>query len=339
MGLYAKVGRASAVVLLVALPAGLQAAAPARPVLDQALVERWMGTLSNWGRWGKDDELGTLNLITQAKRRSAMALARKGIVVSMERTVVLTAPEPDEAKGVPTGHGFYSIHFRTFDASDPRHNGGFSSDVQSYAPHGVGTHVDALCHDSDGHGRLYNGRDLKQTVKPDTGCAKTGITVWKQGVVTRGVLVDITRLKGYARPPGSPVLVEDIEAWERQTGLKISAGDALFAYNPGPVRNGRPSSGGFDLTVLPLMKARGVAITGGFAQTPGSPLGGQVPGMMSADHRLALAAMGMPLLDGADLGPVAEAAAKEGRWEFLLTIAPVAVPGATGQMVNPLAMF
>ena len=87
------------------------------------------------------------------------------------------------------------------------------------------------------------------------------------------------------------------------------------------------------------MKARGVALTGDFATTPGARLGGQVPGMQSADHRLALVALGMPLLDGPELKPLAEAAARENRWEFLFVMAPVPVPGGTGQIVNPLAMF
>jgi len=307
---------------------------------DQALVERWMTDLSNWGRWGEDDELGTLNLITPEKRRQAMALARSGVVVSMEQKVVLIPPPPQQVDDTPLAITFYDVHFKTMGAGDQPELAGWTSEVQRYHPHGYGTHVDALCHTSDGKGRLYNGFLLDEWVTPETGCGKAGLGSWTEGIVTRGILVDMTRLKdARGREPGSPVTVEDIEAWEEQVGVNVSPGDALFVYDPGPVRNGRPTLGGWDLSVLPWMKARGVALTGGFATTPGARLGGQVPGMQSADHRLALVALGMPLLDGPELEPLADAAARENRWEFLFVMAPVPVPGGTGQIVNPLAMF
>jgi Putative cyclase len=337
--------RASRIAAVLVCLIGVSMAATAlaqeqRPTYDQALVDRWMTELSNWGRWGKDDERGTLNLITPEKRQQAMALARKGVVVSMEQKVVLIPPPPQQVDDTPLAITFYDVHFKTMGPGDQPELAGWTSEVQRYHPHGYGTHVDALCHTSDGKGRLYNGFLLEEWVTPKTGCGKAGLGVWTEGIVTRGILVDMTRLKSARRrEPGSPVMVEDIEAWEKQVGVKVSPGDALFVYDPGPVRNGRPTLGGWDLTVLPWMKARGVALTGNFATTPGARLGGQVPGMQSADHRIALVALGMPLLDGPELKPLAEVAARENRWEFLFVMAPVPVPGGTGQIVNPLAMF
>ena len=291
---------------------------------NKAQVDRWMTDLSNWGRWGKDDQLGALNFITPDKKREAMALAKQGIVVSLEQPIKVV-PKPDETKadGKPHGISFYEIRFKTFPADDPRGNPGFTSDVQEYHVHGGMTHLDALCHDSS-EGKLYNGYALKETVSETTGCTKLGLDNLKEGIVTRGVLVDMSRLKrSTPREPGGRVYVQDLEAWEKQTGITVSPGDALFVYNDG--RNG-----GFDISVAPWMKARGVAVTSGVRA---------VADDNHADHRLVLVALGTYLLDGVDLKTLAETAARLNRWTFMLVVAPLRAPGSSGSLVNPLAMF
>ena len=144
----------------------------------------------------------------------------------------------------------------------------------------------------------------------------------------------MTRLKSAApRAPGSPVYPEDIEAWEKQAGLKVSSGDALFVYNtPAPGRSGAGPgvNGGFDLSVVPWLKTRGVAVTSGVRA---------IAEDNHADHKLVLATLGVYLLDGVQLDRLAETAARLNRWEFLLVVAPPQVPGSTGAIVNPLAMF
>ncbi len=301
-----------------------------RAPVTKAQADRWMTELSNWGRWGKDDQLGSLNLITPQKRRDAMALARTGTVVSLERPVVLT-PMPAETKadGKPHGIYFYEIRFKTFPADDPQGNPGFSSDVQAFHVHGPMTHLDGLCHESDGT-RLYNGYGLAETVREDVGCTKLGVDNLKEGIVTRGVLVDMTRIAG--RRPGAPVGPDDVEAWEKATGLRIASGDAVFAYNPAAARAGAPAGpgGGFDLAVLPLFKDRGVAVVNGIRP---------IPDDRHADHRIPIVAMGVHLLDGVVLDDLAVTARRLNRWEFLLVVAPLRVPGSTGSPVNPLAMF
>lgn len=307
-------------------------AAGERPPVTKAQGERWDAELSNWGRWGKDDQLGALNLITPQKRQQAMALAKTGTVVSLERPVVLSPkPEVSKADGKPHGVTFYEIRFKTFPADDPQGNPGFSSDIQEFHVHGGMTHLDALCHDSNGKGQLYNGYPLAETVNETTGCTKLGLDHVKEGIVTRGVLLDMTRLKG-ARQPGARAYPEDIEAWEEQTGVKVSPGDALFVYNPAPPagRGAAGANGGFDLSVLPWFKARGVAVTSNIRP---------IPEDRHADHRIVLSAMGVYLLDGVVLDQLAETAARLNRWEFMLVVAPLRVPGSTGSPVNPLAMF
>jgi hypothetical protein len=314
---------------------GAQSPAPAnsaRPATTQAQVDRWQTELSNWGRWGKDDTLGSANLITPAKRQQAMALAKTGAVVSLERRVVLS-PKPEESKADDKPHGisFYKIRFQTFPPGNPRGIAGYTSDLQEFHVHGGMTHLDAFCHKS-ADGKLYNGFPLAETVSQETGCTKLGLDGLPDGLVTRGVLVDMTRVKGVSREPGGRVYQRDIEAWEKQTGITVSPGDAVFVYNPsnetgpdGPRRNGE-----FDISVLPWMKARGVAMTSAV---------GDIPGDQHADHRLLLVAMGVYLLDGPRLDRLAQTAARLNRWEFLLVVAPLQVPGSTGSPVNPLAMF
>jgi hypothetical protein len=308
---------------------------------DQAFFDRNMKALSNWGRWGKDDQLGTLNYITPTKRLQAFALARKGIVVSMQGPIVpIPAPPEQAGTNIPQGVSTYEIRFRTIPPGDPHHNDGFDGEFERYNPHGNFTHLDALCHDSDGKGHLYNGYDLASSVSETTGCRKEGLGALPQGaIITRGVLIDMTRLKA-SHTAGAPVTVKDIEAWEKQAKVHVSPGDALFVYNPGPsIANGQPRRGGFDLSVLPWMRARGVALTSGFYSGSIPGWGGQVPGVFSADHRLTLSEMGLPLLDSPNLKPVSDEAARQNRWEFLLIVAPAAMPGSTGALVNPLAIF
>ena len=315
------------VVLALTTAAAALAQQASHTPVNKAQVDRWMTELSNWGRWGKDDQLGALNYITPAKRREAMALAKDGIVVSLEQPLKVV-PKPDETKadGKPHGIAFYEIRFKTFPADDPRGNPGFTSDVQEYHVHGGMTHLDALCHDSS-DGKLYNGYVLKDVVNENTGCTKLGLDNVKEGIVTRGVLVDMSRLqrttRATPREPGNRVYVEDLEAWEKQTGIKVSPGDALFVYNEG--RNG-----GFDISVAPWLKARGVAVTSGVRA---------VADDNHADHRLVLVALGTYLLDGVDLKQLADTAARLNRWTFMLVVAPLRAPGSSGSLVNPLAMF
>jgi hypothetical protein len=290
-------------------------------------VAEWMNSISTWGKWGKDDQLGALNYITPATRKAAAALVRTGDVVSLERPIVLEQRHAEIARdGKPNGLPFYEMTFRTFPKADPRGNEDFTSDVQSFAPHGaLLTHLDALCHYSNGKGQLYNGYPLTATVSQETGCTRLGLDTLKEGIVTRGVLVDMTKLKARRSSPAR-VFAEDIEAFEKQSGIRIGAGDALFVYDPQPAG----SRGGIDVSVVPWMKERGVALTSGIARVPDDPHG---------DHRLPLVAAGIFLLDSPDLATLAATAARLNRWEFMLILAPPRAPGASGYPVNPLAMF
>ena len=293
--------------------------------VTKADIDRWMTEFSNWGRWGQDDQLGTLNLITPAKRRQAAALVKEGYSISMAHNV-LTQKALDNEN--PFSHTMLPPA------------GVFHMDNYSVSFHGMGqTHLDALCHVSY-QDKLFGGVSLDQITSD--GCQKDSVIVIKTGILTRGVIIDIARLKGVDYlPPGTPIYPEDLDAWEKQTGVKVSAGDAVF------IRTGRwamreakgpgESFAGLYASCARWLYDRGVAVLGGDADPEVIP--SQVEGVGAPIHMMALVAMGLPLFDECDLEELARQAAKRKSWTFLFTAAPLAVPGGTGSPINPIATF
>ncbi|MCH7817349.1 MAG: cyclase family protein, partial [Proteobacteria bacterium] len=178
------------------------------------MVETWMTELSNWGRWGEDDQLGALNLITPEKRIAAARLVQTGISVSLAHNYsVASSPNSPPA---------FDHQMTILDSP-----GEYVMDRISFSYHGgLHSHMDSLCHVLH-KGQMYNG--FSRDDVDDSGCQKLAITDVKQGIMTRGILMDIARLKGvdYLQP-GTPIYVEDLEAWEAQTGLTVEAGDVIF---------------------------------------------------------------------------------------------------------------
>ncbi|MBI1872708.1 MAG: cyclase family protein [Acidobacteria bacterium] len=299
---------------------------PASMTRDQ--VTRWMKELSNWGRWGKDDQLGTLNLVTPEKRRQALRLVRDGVSVSLAHTLekekLPDNPRPLEQQ-------------MTLDA------GGHALDLLTIWYHGSTiTHLDALCHYSF-EGVLYNGLS-KQRIT-ESGCGVLGIERMKNGWIMRGVLVDIPRLKGLPfLEPGTPVYPSDLEAWEKYAGIKIGSGDAVFLRTgrwarraaQGPWNIGA-NAAGYHASVMPWLRQRDVALLGNDGVQDVQPSG--VEGVTRPVHQLAIVALGLPLIDVMALEAAADEAARRHRWEFLVTMAPVPVPGGTGFPINPVATF
>ena len=311
---------------------GTQAPAPTPSVnrVTEAQLDTWMQELSNWGRWGKDDVLGALNTIMPEKRRQAAALVRTGETVSLSHDLVVGGVETE-----------YRIPFLLGMRSIPERQ--VVRDRQDIDPHGNGggSHIDALCHMAY-KGKFYNGVPF-ESVTAEEGC-KLGIHNLKDGVVTRGVLIDIPRLRNLPYlEAGTHVYREDIEAWEKQAGVKVGPGDALL------LRVGRPPTGtrggrGYDASFLPFLKDRDVAIMGGDAADvgviPGCTNEGPVTTMCwQPIHKFVLVARGMHLFDGLDMEALATTAARLKRWEFMFVAAPIRVPGGSGAPVNPIAIF
>lgn len=189
-----------------------------RPLLTKAEFERWKTEYSNWGRWGKDDEFGALNLVTPAKRKRAAALVKNGVSVSMASDV---DTEKSADNTAPYEHTMIQL--------SPINAG----ERLSVAYHGYShTHLDALAHRFF-NGKMWNGFS-RDEVTSEAGAKKGSIYTVHNGVFTRGILVDVPRLKGVPYlEPGARIYVADLEAWEKKAGVKVSAGDALF------VRTGR----------------------------------------------------------------------------------------------------
>src|SRR6202011_724360 len=197
---------------------------------------------------------------------------------------------------------------------------------------GTFTHFDALCHVAY-KGKLYNGFDFQETVTKD-GCSRMGVTALKDGLVTRGILLDIPRLKGLPYlEPGTHVYRGDIEAWEKAAGVTIGSGDAILLRTGRWARRaklGAAGSSGYDASFLPLLQDRDVALLGAdSAQEAGSIPGVTLPngGFYPVIHRFAIVARGMNLLDNLDLETLAETAGRLKRWDFMLVVTPARVSG------------
>lgn len=285
--------------------------------------------LSNWGRWGPDDQLGALNLITPEVTAAATATVRTGRTVSCARPLP-TRPGPDNLSPV--------VHHMTGTATE-----GYGADYFAMAPHGYATtHIDALCHIFH-EGRIYNGFSA-ETVTAH-GASKLGIHHLRSGVVTRGVLIDVPAVRGVeALEPGEPVFPEDLEAAENAAGVQVQRGDALL------VRTGRwrwreshgpwaPNEGmaGLDASCLSWMHEREIAVLASDGVSDVMP--SRVANVPMPIHTLALVAMGIHLLDNLDLDELSTACVAEGRWSFLLVVAPLILNRGTASPVNPIAVL
>lgn len=316
---------------------GAPAQAPDVPIISQGPsaarfprneqeFDQLFNQVKNWGRWGKDDQLGAANLITEAKRRQAAALVKRGIVVGLAHSP-MTEPAPDNPR--PFEHTM---------------NPGLSTDTYKVSYHGYAhSHIDALCHILY-KDQTYNGHPRAE-VNTEKGCTKLGIDNLRNGVVTRGVLFDIPRLENVPfLELGEPVFTEDLEAWEKRAGFKVAPGDAIFLRTGRWARRARLgpwaitlNAPGYHASVAPWLKERGVSFLGSDNAQDVRP--SLVEGVALPVHVLAITAMGIDILDNQDLEALAETAAKLNRWEFLLSIGPVPVTGGTGFPVNALAIF
>lgn len=295
-------------------------------------IDRWMTELSNWGRWGKDDQLGALNLITPEKRKSAAALVRLGTAVSLARETnkenAADNPSPYDHNMVMTGSG---------------NPGPWIVDSIGVLYHGYQhTHMDSLCH-MFYRGKMYNGFPAEEVTKQ--GAGKLGIQNLKQGIMTRGILIDIPRLKGVPYlEPGTAVYAEDLDAWEKKTGIRIGSGDVIF------LRTGRwtrreakgawdPDKGaaGLHASTAQWIRQRDVAMIGSDAGSDVLPSG--IDGVTHPVHQLMLVAMGVHIFDNCDLEELGRTCEKLKRWDFLLTASPIPVTGGTGSPLNPVAVF
>jgi hypothetical protein len=301
-------------------------------------LSRWESELSNWGRWGPDDQRGTLNLITPAMTRRAAGLVRDGVSVALSHFV--TEEEAiDSQTFAPTEHWMTRVDPTTGEVL-------FALDAMSYSMHdGQLSHMDALCHyrtERDGEYVIFNGYPQNLDIE---GCKDLAIDRMGPGYVTRGVLVDIPLLRGVDwLEPSTPIFVADLEAWEEFAGVTVEPGDVLLVRTgrwakraqQGPWNYARGGAG-LHASVLPWLKERGVAMLVGDAVNDVQPSG--VEGIRRPVHQMTQVFIGLPLVDNGYLEDVAREAAQRQRWEFMVSWQIPAVPGGTAGPFHGLATF
>jgi kynurenine formamidase len=284
--------------------------------VTKAQFDEWMTKLSNWGRWGKDDERGALNLITPETRRRAATLVRTGTTVSLSRQI------PAEAPGTPGQPR--PINQNGSGANTFLISGDYLFERQEIEYHGGRlSHFDALCHVSY-NGKLYNGLNFKEVVT-ERGCSKLSVNSAREGIVTRGVLLDLP----------ARVRRQDVEDWEKKTGVKIGPGDALLLRSHRPGDKPAFGAAGYDPSLIPFLKERDIALLG----NDSAQEGGTIDGVAIPIHTFTIVALGLNLLDNLALDEVAATADKLKRWEFMLVVAPLRMENGAGSPVNVIATF
>jgi kynurenine formamidase len=296
---------------------------------DDAALERALPAMSNWGRWGPDDQLGTLNFITAQTRLAAAALIRTGRVVPLGREFSPSTPELRE----------FSYTMRSYDDPLPEEAGSF--DIVGMTCHGFAvTHVDALCHVYTPAGKygMYNGFPVSDVT--DAGTSKLGIEhVAATGIVGRGVLLDVAEVRGGPLPLSTAIMPEDLNAACALHGVTVGEGDIVFVRTGAGPRNTYRGASGLHASCLPWLRDRSVAVLSSDSDSDVHPAAPGFENWPEPIHMVGIPYMGLTLLDQAELDAVAIACAEEGRWEFFLTAAPWRMKGATGSVVTPLAMF
>ena len=306
-------------------------------------VTGYLRSLSNWGRWGSSDQLGTINLITPAKRIAAAGLVRDGVSVTCARPIVtdITADTTFQPLRfmVDSGEGR--------DTASPERNleRRGASEFIGMVFHGYTiTHVDTPAH-YFWEGKLYNGRSCTLVTSRE-GATVESVDLLHDGVVSRGVLLDVARTRSIPwMQPGEGVMPADLEAAERAAGVRVESGDILLVRTgyyarrlaEGPVHPLRAGSPALHVACCPWLRERGVAMIGTDTHNDISPP--PYPAMGNSFHVVSLVAMGLWLIDNANLEDLARACGEHGRWEFLLTVAPLRLRNVTGSPVNPIAVF
>ncbi len=308
--------------------------------LDDASVRAVYNDVSNWGRWGSDDQLGTLNFIGTEQRRAAAGLVREGIAIGCARPVD-TVPSP--MNNVPAQH--YMVA-----AGDlaPARGAGVAYDQIGIFPHGQAqSHLDALCHISDGQ-RLFNGRPA--SLVTSAGAKVLDISVVGDGIVSRGVLLDIAAARDVPfLEPDAPVRPSDLDRSESLAGIRVGKGDVVI-YRTGRherreakggqcerLADGRGSLPGLYPDCLQWLHERRVALIA-------SDCAHDVLPSPFVEERFPIHVgsevyMGLLLLHNLELDVLKAACEARGRFQFFFCVAPLRIPGATASPVNPIAMF
>jgi kynurenine formamidase len=310
------------------------------PAEDEVLG--YFEKLSNWGRWGPDDELGTPNLITPDKTKRALATVEEGVSVSLARDILWESapdvPNPPVHYMLESGEGWASGQ-----KVSSRPNAA-AIDYIGMVFHGLAvTHVDSLAH-FFWEGKTYNGKPA-HLVSTSLGATVCSVAAASNGFISRGVLVDVPMIRGIDWVErGEGVMPADILAAEERCGFKVEEGDILLVRTgqlrrrevegPAPLSAGSTAC---QAACLPLFHERGIAVLG--SDTGNDIRPSHYSKVTQPIHQVGITAMGLWILDNANLDDVAEACRERTRGEFMVAIGPLRLHNATGSPVNPIAVF
>jgi kynurenine formamidase len=306
------------------------------PVAEETVI-KYFDELSNWGRWGPDDEAGTLNLITAQAKARAAGLVRDGISVSCSR---MLAPRPSRWVGFE-----YTHRMNSSGEAAPEDGSGTASDWFGLSFHGYEhTHLDAHSH-VFWNGQMYNGRSaaLCTTAR---GALAGGVEPALAGIVSRGLLIDGPQIRGKDwLDPGEALYPDELDGWLTAQRLTPEAGDVLW------VRTGRDAaaaaghgydqgaegSPGLSPACLPWLREKDISVLVSDIANDVRPSSYERLG--SPIHVIGIVAMGMWLVDNAQLEPLLRECRRSGRYEFMSLVVPLALRRSTGSPVNPVAVF
>jgi len=286
-----------------------------------------------WGRWGPEDEAGALNLIGPAQVKRAAGLVRTGEVIRLAQPLSHKTPVPRHRSGLQ--------HFMGRDGGDyaagAKRPGGFQfAEDTVVMPLHIGTHIDALCH-AWCEEKMFNGY-RETTMRSTSGATRLGVEKMPPAV-TRGLLIDMVKLRGRPMEGGEVVTRADLEACLSQAKLRIEPGDAILLYtgwlqtqlgNPDIDFNREP---GIDHAAGLWLAQQDVALIG--ADNFAVEVLPFAEGKVFPVHQCVIRDFGIPLLEGLMLEPLA----RTGRTEFLFVAAALPIVGATGSPLTPLAVL
>jgi len=314
--------------------------------MSEAALRELALAVRNWGRWGADDEIGTLNYITPARIAAASRLVTSGKVFA------LGIPLQREGPQSGTRARFNPIHTMFRDGGDQPRDAAELVEMQGYGgsddwivmPLQCVTQWDSLAHVFDS-GKMYNGYDAR--LVSSGGAARNSIDKTKDKIVGRGVLLDVARYKGVSHlEPGYAITVEDLEGTAARQRVEVQSGDLLL------VRTGHMStylrkgswnhfdldpSPGVSVHTAPWLHAKQVAaIASDNYAVEVRP--SELPPFRSPFHICAIPNMGLTLGEIFYLEDLAADCETDGRYAFLLVAPPLPVTRAVGTPINPYAM-
>lgn len=303
--------------------------------------------LSNWGRWGNDDRLGTLNLITPDKRRQAAGLVHEGIVVSLSRDI--DAEHPD-----PLHTGISNVQ-RSMEIGEVSHYVGKGNtrvdavmEHVTIAAHGSNTHLDGLAHYT-WDGRTYNGFDVGDTISSIGGSLKLSVRDAYAGIISRGVLLDIAGLHDTEwLDPGHAITIDELEAAQHRQNIQVTSGDVLILHTGHVARtlehgvvteNQMARQPGLHASCLPWLRGHDIAALGSDAIQDVQPSGFDTISLIRPIHAVSLVALGLWLVDNMELTELVTQCRNRDRYEFFFAMLPWRMVGVTSSATNPVAMF